>query len=148
MKSVVVYDTRFGNTEKVAKGIAKALMADISKAPEATVSELKGYDTLVFGSPTHAWNMSDGMKDLFNRMKGESFRGKKAAAFDTKFNRRFAGSAAKKMEGRLRKLGFDIAVEPMSFFVKGMEGPLEDGELQKCEKFGKDIASRMKDTGN
>ncbi|MFW9926688.1 MAG: flavodoxin family protein [Candidatus Thorarchaeota archaeon] len=51
VKSVVVYDTRFGNTEEVAKGIAKVLMADINKASEATISGLKGYDALVFSSP-------------------------------------------------------------------------------------------------
>jgi flavodoxin I len=147
MKSVVVYDTRFGNTEEVAKGIAKALMADIIKASEVTISELKSYDTLVFGSPTHGGNMSDGMKDLFSRMKGESFKGKKAAAFDTKYNRSFTGSAAKKMEGKLKKLGFDIAVKPMNFFVRDQEGPLEDGELQNCEKFGKDILSKIENVG-
>ena len=71
----------------------------------------------------------------FKKMKGESFDGKKAAAFDTKFNSRFAGSAAKKIQGKLKKLGFDIAMKPVSFFVTGREGPLAEGEMEKVNAF-------------
>ena len=135
MKAIVIYDTKFGNTEQVAKGIAKVLMAEVIKVSEVNPAQLKAYDIFAFGSPTHAWNMSSGMKAVFKKLKEESFKGKKAAAFDTKYNSRFAGSAAKKIQGKLKKLDFDIAMKPVSFFVIGREGPLADGEMEKVKAF-------------
>jgi len=135
MNAIVVYDTKFGNTEQVAKGIAKVLNADIIKVSEVEPSKLKAYDIFAFGSPTHAWNMSSGMKKALNKLKDHSFEGKKAAAFDTKFNSKFAGSAAKKILGKLKKLDFQISMEPISFIVIGNEGPLADGEMDKVKAF-------------
>lgn len=135
MKAVVIFDTKFGNTEKVAKGIAKILNADAIRVTDVDISKLKEYDVFAVGSPTHAWNMSSGMKAVFKKLEGHSFNGKKAAAFDTKFNSRFAGSAAKKIQGKLKKLSFDIAMKPVSFFVTGREGPLADGEMEKVKAF-------------
>jgi flavodoxin len=135
MKAVVIYDTKHGNTEKVAKGIAKIIGADTLKVGDADPEKLKKYDIFVFGSPTHAWNMTAGMKQLFKRLSGEDFGGKKAAAFDTKFKGRFAGGAAKKIEKKLRKLGFTIGMGYVSFYVTGMEGPLAKGEMDKAKGF-------------
>lgn len=135
MKAIVIYDTKFGNTENVAKGIAKVLSADIIKASDFDVSKLKEYDVFAFGSPTHAWNMSSGMKGVFNKLKGAVIEGKRAVAFDTKFDSRFAGSAAKKIQEKLKKLGFDIMMEPVNFIVIGNKGPLADGEMEKVKAF-------------
>jgi flavodoxin len=135
MKAVVVYDTKFGNTEQVAKGIAKVLNADLIKVADVDPTRLMEYDIFAFGSPTHAWNMSGGMKQAFNRLKGHSFEGKKAVAFDTKIEHRFAGNAATKIQSRLKKLGFTIAMKPVHFFVTDREGPLGDGEMDKVKAF-------------
>lgn len=135
MKAIVVYDTKFGNTEQVAKGIAKVLNADVIKVTDVEVTKLKEYNVFVVGSPTHAWNMSAGMKQFFKKIEGQSFGEKKAAAFDTKMDSRFAGSAAKKIQSKLKKLSFNITMKPVSFFVTGREGPLADGELEKVKEF-------------
>jgi flavodoxin len=135
MKAIVVYDTKFGNTEKVAKTIAKILSADIFRVGEVDISKLMEYDVFVAGSPTHAWNMSSGMKTFFKKLKGESFEGKKAATFDTKYKSRFAGSAAKKIQSKLKKLDFKIVLDPVSFIVTGNEGPLAEGEIEKTKAF-------------
>ncbi|MCK4714116.1 MAG: flavodoxin, partial [Candidatus Aenigmarchaeota archaeon] len=63
------------------------------------------------------------------------FTGKKAAVFDTKFKGRFAGSAAKKIEKDLKRLGFTVAMHYVSFYVTGMEGPLAKGEIEKTKNF-------------
>ncbi len=135
MKAVVIYDSQFGNTEKVAKAIAKVLDGEAIKVSDVDVSKLEDYDVFAVGSPTHAWNMSSGMKGFFKQLKGKLFKEKKAAAFDTKFDSRFAGSAAKKIQSKLKKHGFDIVMEPVSFFVTGREGPLADGEIEKVKVF-------------
>jgi flavodoxin I len=135
MKAVVVYDTTFGNTEQVAKGIAKVLNADAIRVSDVEVSKLKEYDIFAFGCPIHAWNMSSGMKKILKQLEGESFAGKKAATFDTKIDSRFAGNAAKKIQKKLKKLDFDIAMKPVHFIVIGREGPLAEGEMDKVQTF-------------
>jgi hypothetical protein len=42
------------------------------------------------------------------------------------------GSAAKVMAAKLREKGVSLLVPPVSFFVKGTEGPLRDGELDRA----------------
>jgi flavodoxin len=135
MKIIVIYDTKFGNTKKVAKGIGKILSADVYRVTDVDISKLKEYEVFAVGSPTHAWNMSSGMKTFFKKLKGESFKGKKAATFDTKFKSRFAGSAAKKIQSKLKKLDFEIVMDPVSFIVTGNEGPLAEGEMEKTKTF-------------
>ena len=141
MKAIVVYDTKFGNTEQVAKGIARVLNADVVRVTDVDITKLKEYDIFAFGSPTHTWNISSGMKKLFNKLKGESFKGKKAATFDTKYKSRFAGSAAKKIQSKLKKLDFEIIMDPMNFIVIGNEGPLAEGEMEKTTAFSTLISS-------
>lgn len=135
MKAIVVYDTQFGNTEQVAKGIAKVLNADIIKVTDLEASKLKAYDRFAFGCPVHAWNMSSGMKLALQKLEGESFAGKQAATFDTRIDSRFAGDAAGKIGKKLKKLGFKVIMKPVHFIVTGREGPLAEGEMDKVQIF-------------
>ncbi|MFW9934564.1 MAG: flavodoxin family protein [Candidatus Thorarchaeota archaeon] len=135
MKAVVVYDTKFGNTKQVAEGIAKVLNADIINVSAIDPSKLREYDVFAFGCPVHAWNMSSGMKKALKILEGESFVGKKVGTFDTRIASRFAGNAAKKIQNKLKKLGFEIAMKPVHFIVTGREGPLAEGEMEKVEAF-------------
>jgi flavodoxin len=139
MEALIIYDTKFGNTEEVAKAIAEGLSpsyeVECKKVDNVSASELRESDLVLVGSPTHAWNMSSGAKDFFRGLGAERFEGKVAAAFDTRFNRKLAGSAAKKIESRLRKLGFKIALPYFSAYVVKSEGPLEDGEIERCKEF-------------
>ncbi|MFX1577418.1 MAG: flavodoxin family protein [Promethearchaeota archaeon] len=135
MKAVVVYDTKFGNTKQVAEGIAEVLNADIINVSAIDSSKLREYDVFAFGCPVHAWNMSAGMKKALKLLEGESFVGKKVGTFDTRIASRFAGNAAKKIQSKLKKLGFDIAMKPVHFIVTGREGPLAEGEMEKVKAF-------------
>jgi flavodoxin len=135
MKAVVIYDTKFGNTKEVAEGIAKVLNADVINVSAIDSSKLREYDIFAFGCPVHAWNMSAGMKKALKTLEGESFVGKKAAAFDTRIASRFAGNAANKIQSKLKKLGFEIAMKPIHFIVTGREGPLAEGEMKKVKSF-------------
>jgi flavodoxin len=135
MKAIVVYDTKFGNTKQVAEGIAEVLNAEIINVSAIDPSQIKEYDVFAFGCPVHAWNMSSGMKTALKRLEGESFVGKKAATFDTRIASRFAGNAASKIQKKLKKLDFKIAMKPVHFIVTGREGPLADGEMEKVQAF-------------
>ncbi len=148
-KVVVVYDTRFGNTEKVAKALAggmkgKTIKVDLVKADEADTAKLADYDLLAFGAPTHAFGISQPMKQLMGKLSGDRLKGKKAIAFDTRIVKWWTGSAAKKMEDKLRNLGLIMVKPHQSAGVKGREGPLVDGAEVAFEKIGHEIAELLK----
>ncbi len=54
MKTIVIYDTQFGNTEEVAKAVAGALGGEvkIQHVKDANPADLSDYDLAVIGSPT------------------------------------------------------------------------------------------------
>jgi len=61
MRAVVVYESMFGNTRRVAEGIVHALADSMEtrllRADLVVADDLRGIDLLVVGAPTHAWSM-------------------------------------------------------------------------------------------
>lgn len=144
-KAIVVYDTRFGNTEKIAKeitvGIEEQGIAVTCLNIEAVDPEtLREYDFLAIGGPTHMFGISKPMKEFLEKLEHVDLHDKKAFAFDTKFGSRFAGSAAKGIEQRLKKFGMNIVRSRSSAIVKGGEGPLEENMEETFRNIGAEIA--------
>jgi menaquinone-dependent protoporphyrinogen IX oxidase len=148
MKAVVVYDSQYGNTEKIARAIAEALSAQAGTtvchaaafAPEALV----GCDLLVIGSPTQAFHATKPMEGL---LKGHRLDGIRAAAFDTRIDMARADSrvfkmavkvagdnawAATRIADQLEKDGATLVGPPAGFYVQDTEGPLAPGELERA----------------
>jgi flavodoxin len=149
-KALVVYDSVYGNTEKVARALAKGLEddgvdVDCVRVDAVKFDELSGYDLLVVGSPVHAWSASKPIKAFLERLKSVGgLSGKKAFALDTKMGRsRLAGSAGGKIEGKLKSLGLTIVKPHASAVVKGREGPLEEGAEEKFKQLGAELAKIM-----
>jgi len=145
-KAVVLYDTKFGNTERLAYTLAEGLKeqgvkVDCVKVDAVDVNKLAEYDLMVVGGPTHAFGISKPMKDFIEKLKNVDLRGKKAFAFDTKLKSRIAGSAAKGIEKHLERLGISIVKPHSSAIVKGAEGPLEEGIEEKFRQIGTEMAS-------
>ena len=143
MKVLIVYDSQFGNTEKVAKAIAVALglKEDIHVLRVNTVKaeDTKGLDILIVGSPIHAWGPTKSIKSFMKSLRPEILSGVRAAAFDTGYPSRIAGSAAKSIEKALSKAGCSIVVPARKFIVTGNKGPLADGELDNAAAWAKEI---------
>ena len=148
-RALVVYYSKFGNTEKIAKALASGLQnggidTDTAKVDEVKYDELDKIDLLCVGTPVHAWNISKPAKNFLERLKGlEGLSGKKAFAFDTKFKSRLAGSAGGKIEKKLKGLGFAIAESARSAIVLGNEGPLEEGAEGTFRQIGEELANMM-----
>src|SRR3569832_929249 len=99
MDAMIVYDTRFGNTKKVADTIGELLrqryavrVLPITEAEPVPA----GIDLLLVGGPTHAHGVSAEMNEFLATIERDSERGVAAAAFDTRFKmpRLLSGSAA------------------------------------------------------
>jgi flavodoxin len=140
----------YGNTEKVARALAKGLEdggVDIEcvRVYAVKFDELSGYDLLVVGSPVHAWSASKPIKAFLEPLKSvEGLSGKKAFALDTKMSRsRLAGNAGGKIEGKLKSLGLTIVKPHASAVVKGREGPLEIDAEETFKQLGAELAKMM-----
>jgi flavodoxin len=143
MNSLVVYYSKFGNTQKVAAAVADALRSEgtvrVISADRLTASELEDTDLMVMGSPTHKMNLPEAVRSVLEALPKRSLRGASVAAFDTAY--KMSGllgrlTAAPKLARRLRKLGGRQIVPPETFYVVEREGPLFDGELERAKRWG------------
>jgi hypothetical protein len=48
------------------------------------------------------------------------------------------------MTASLRAGGADIVSEPLPFYVKGSEGPLRSGEIEKAEAWARTLLAALK----
>lgn len=158
MRSLVVCESLFGNTEAVAHAIAEGLSRYGEVAvltPDAADSEeVSAADLLVVGTPTHAWGLprasswADGKPETVPRGAGRLVRdwlidvgtgnGRPAASFATRLDKPHVvtGSAARGIARRLRRRGWSQVAPPTSFVVLGTKGPLRDGELERARAWG------------
>ena len=81
MKSLVVYYSESGNTEKVAKAIATAIAGDIKRVEEIKPEELAYYDLIFIGTPVHSSRPAKKIEDFLDELP--QLQNKKAAAFCT-----------------------------------------------------------------
>ena len=61
MKTLVIYDSVFGNTEKIAQAIAAVLGIQAIPVSQADGGQLRELDLLVIGSPTRGFRPAEGM---------------------------------------------------------------------------------------
>jgi len=144
-KAIVIYDSKFGNTEKIAEALSEGMKkegidVDCLRIDKVILNKLAEYDTLAIGAPTQGLGISKPMKEFLKKLENVNLQGKKAFAFDTKLKSRFAGSAAKGIEERLKQLNMTIIKPYASAIVKGAEGPLEEDAEKRFTQIGSEIA--------
>lgn len=169
MRSVVVYESMFGNTHAVAEAIATGLRRTgevvIVPVEQATQDVLHGADLVVVGGPTHAHGMSSsqsrkGAPDYVEKSHGDltledGWDGMglrdwfqelpdhacAAGAFDTRADvaALLSGRASKGIAARLQKHGCRLVAEPESFLVK--DNHLLEHELDRAADWGASLAA-------
>jgi flavodoxin len=151
MKALVVYDSVYGNTEKIARAIGEAIAPSgevkVLRAGEANPSELTSVNLLIVGSPTHGGRPTPAIQDLLNKVAQPSLKGINVAAFDTRLSKKIVGVfgyAAGRIAGHLTKKGGVAIGSPEGFFVAGGKGPLKDGELERAAAWAKVILQNKK----
>ena len=121
MKTLVVYDSRFGNTARLAEAIATRLDARTLPASDAKPIDLETADMLLLGGPTQAHGISPTLRHLLDELPKGALKGVRAAAFDTRLDRPRAltGAAAKGLTRRLKHKGASVLAPGESFLVSG-----------------------------
>lgn len=155
MQAVIVYDSRYGNTEAVAEAIAEGLYGEcearLVKAAAAQPADLAA-DLLIVGAPTHNHRASDTMTAFLDGLPRRTLRNVRAVAFDTRYrmSRWMTGSAALVIYRKLRRAGATLIDEPQSFFVlRDHPEPgttrrhdlerLEQGELERAHAWASEL---------
>lgn len=148
-KALIVSDSVFGNTAKiadaVAAGLANRMDARVVKPAEFTAGLFNPPPDILFaGSPTRGFRPLPSVAQWIGRMPKNGLKGVPVAAFDTRLSPedihsrigRFVvtrfGYAADSILKRLLGKGAVAVCAPEGFFVKASEGPLRDGELERA----------------
>ena len=156
MKVLVIYDSVFGNTEKIAQTIGTAFARDndvqILPVSEVEAAYEQGLALLVAGSPTRSFRPTEAVANFLKAMPKNLLVNIRVAAFDTRLALdtidssalRFivdkGGYAAKTIAKELEKKGGYLHTHPEGFFVTGEQGPLKDGELERAAKWGEKLS--------
>lgn len=150
MLTVVIYDTKFGNTEKVAEAIARGAgtlgSVRVMDTAEAAGPLAEQPDLLLLGGPTQRHGLSPALRGFVDALP-PSLQGVPAASFDTRYRQAtwLTGSAATEAAKRLGKAGGRLVAPPESFFIaRGgrleLQG-LESGELERAEEWGRAVGA-------
>lgn len=150
MNFLVVYFSKFGNTQKLAEVIADRLS---SKGEVRSISSdyltaeiLKEASLVVMGTPTHNMNLPKSVKPVFEQLPKRILPGIPVAAFDTSYKMSWLlnqFTASKRLIKKLRKLGGKPLLPPEIFLVKEREGPLYQGEIERAQDWAGSILARL-----
>jgi flavodoxin len=157
MKTLIVYDSVFGNTEQIAREIGQAVSAqgpvELIRASQMTTDHLMGATLLVVGSPTRGFRPTEAVVKCLAGISNGQLQGIQVAAFDTRIGVKeinnlvlnvlvkLFGYAAQPIANALVKKGGTLISPPEGFFVKGTEGPLKEGERKRAGEWGRALAS-------
>jgi flavodoxin len=159
MKTLVIFDSQFGNTERLAHVIAQRLGADAplwaADGAAKAALELCDWNLLVVGAPTQNHTVSPTMRALLQGLPHEALKDARVAVFDTRYRmaRFLTGSAADWIATRLARAGAALIVAPESFFVERDAPPpgeqrrhdherLEAGEEERAQAWASTLEAR------
>jgi flavodoxin len=156
LKGVIIYDSNFGNTERIARALAlgledKGAKIDCFKIDQVDVEKLVEYDFVAIGGPTHIISASKSMKEFLGKLKTVDLRGLKGFSFDTRNESRMnsrkwlmlENSSSRVIESALRGMKVDIVKPRRSAIVEGREGPLHEGKEETFKQIGVEIAETL-----
>jgi flavodoxin len=155
LRSMIIYDSFFGNTEKIAHAIGNSFRskADVQvfRVNEIKPEQISGMEILIVGSPTRAFRPSKPITRLLNRIPAQGLKNVKVLAFDTRISTvdansrvlnmlvKWFGYGAKSIADLLEKKGGSLILSPEGFFVNGSEGPLKEGELERAAEWARQV---------
>jgi flavodoxin len=160
MRALVVYESLFGNTEKVARAVGEGL----GKVPgvEVTVADVHGarpeyaerFDLVVFGMTRPATRADAekqgaahqepdlGIREWLRRLPHDLSE-LRVATFDTRAKqaRWTPGSAARSANRVARRARMRAVAHPESFYVEDVAGPLVAGERERAVDWGQQLGA-------
>jgi len=149
MKTLVVYDSWYDNTAEIARAIGRGLTGRVGvvKVRAATNFDIRGYDLIIVGSPTHGGLPTPLIQDFLDSLLApDALSHTRVAAFDTRVGTRWVklfGFAANRIAEQLEAKGGELAVAPEGFYVSGKAGPLRPGEADRAAQWAQTVAQTI-----
>ncbi len=152
MKACVIFDSRYGNTEKIARsfevGLREAGIETFCTSARNVVvdASLAQYDLICVGAPTEWRTASRSARKLLAKFKRVNLSGKYGFAFDTRYASRLSGSAAKLIERELKDRGIVAIASYESAIVSRVRGGailLEEGEEERFKCIGARVGATL-----
>ncbi len=144
-KAVIVYETMWGATAKMARKLAEGLtdggvdvkLFDIGQSGSTeAVKEMLDAKGYLIGSSTHDNDLLPNIGGFLTFFKGLKPKNRIAAAFGSYG---WAGGAVKTIEEVIKEAGIEVGSPSIS--VKFMP---DESELKKCYEYGMDFAKKLK----
>jgi menaquinone-dependent protoporphyrinogen IX oxidase len=162
MKGVVVYDTYYGNTKKVAEAIVEQIKADGHEAELRSVREKfpspPNGDFLFVGSPNRMSKVSGKTKRFVKKLDVDSWKSKPIAVFVT-VGQMPAETADEKEKARAQKWileagpklrdfakarGLNVVDKVLHVPVKDSKGPLVDNGIELTKQYTHEFVATLK----
>jgi len=141
-KVLIVYATRTGETERIAELIAEGIRMSGHEAELAKVTQikkeddLKGFDAVVFGSPTYHGEMVQGMKTLLFMAEKAELAGKIGGAFGS-FG--WSGEAPDRIFETMKNIfNMDMVSIPLRLKSANL-----GGGMTMAQDYGREIAGKL-----
>lgn len=141
-KVLIVYATRTGDTEKIARLIGEGIRISGLEAEVVDVKQIKketdlqGYDALVLGSSTYHGAMLEKMKTLLFLAEKAGLEGKVGGAFGA-FG--WSGEAPERIYGTMANIfKMDMVGDPLM-----LKNASLGGGIQMAQEYGKSIAKKV-----
>ena len=160
MHAIVVYESVWGNTAAVARAIAEGL-GDETRAcatdevvPEAVARAdliVAGAPVFGFGLPTEQMRKNIGRSESDADLSHPSLRSwldglptghGRSAAFETRIWWSPKGATGT-IEKSLEAHGYPPVARAAKFVVRGKEGPLREGELERAKAWGRELRAAI-----
>ena len=145
MNACILFDSRYGNTEKVALSLAKGMRRSSVEVwcysiREVPAQVLHHSDFVALGGPTEYRGASELMREFLKRLGDADLSGKCGFAFDTRTGSLFSGSAAAYIEKALEASGVKILRPRASALVRTAK---RDGRTAKKEETRAERGARV-----
>lgn len=168
MTTLVLYESMFGNTRRIAEAIGDGLAtADLDVRVDLVSAVVNAdADLVVIGAPTHAHSLprassreeaatwaqdpekhlalepdasAPGVREWLEALETPPTAW---AAFATRADipRIFAGDASAAIEKRMRRSGSSRPVAPSECFLVDLDNVLVEGELERAREWGRSLA--------
>ncbi len=147
-KVLILYYSRSGNTEKMAKAIAEAMKSSavnvtIEDAGKFEISSLPNYDSIILGSPTYfsnvAWQVKKVIDESIVHYSGGKLKGKVAGIFTSAGTSSNGKDCLKMLDVAL---GFHHKMKVVQGIIR-VDGESDKEVEKKCQEDGKSLVKEI-----
>jgi hypothetical protein len=170
MKTLIIYESMYGNTRDIANAIADGLSefgdVEVLEVGHADNFVAVDVDLMVVGGPTHQFGMSRassreqaaqqahaplvspgiGIREWLDRLAPPRDQ-LHVATFDTMLGKpaflKYMGRASRKFAKRLQRMNCVLVTSPESFWVQSGTGPLAEGEIDRAREWSRQLGARI-----